>query len=97
MTGYLYGGPGIGQFETRHRAVGVAAVRGREESAYYAAHSEQGRLAFADTVAKWTRRVDIVPWEWCSFCGEESYEKGGCADHHPCDDAPDVVQEGDSR
>jgi hypothetical protein len=90
MTGYLYGGAGIGQFKTRHKAVGVAAVRGREESAYYAAHSEKTRLAFTSTALKWTQRVDVVPWEWCRHCGEPFYEQDAYADHHPCDDAPDV-------
>ena len=60
MTGYLYGGGRIGRWNTRHKAVGVAAVRGREEGEYQATRAGEGR-GVPEFALTWTKNVDIIP------------------------------------
>lgn len=94
MTDYLYGGPKAGgRWETRHKAIGVAAVRGREEGEYLAARSDTRLAGVPELVLSYTESVEVLPWEWCRYCGEEFYEKGAYADHHPCDMVPEMERQ----
>ena len=73
---YRYGGPGLGVYESRHEAVGGAAITMREDGSYpNAPWTHPGRAS------QW---IMPIPTARCGYCGEAFDYEGELDDHKPC-------------
>lgn len=73
---YDYGGPAIGQYNTRHDAVGVAAIVGRKDN-----HIRQAPF---DGPKEAVRLVTPISTAICGYCRETFERYEALAEHKPC-------------
>lgn len=83
---YVYGGSSLGKFDTRHEAVGYAAI--------------QGRLYSDNLLCPWNGPLDAtqdvmhLPTAVCGGCGRIFEYDSELEEHRPC---PDYVRRAQSR
>lgn len=73
---YEYGGPGVGSYDTRHEAVGKAAVIGREDGDI--------RQAPFDGPKDALRLVAPIPTLFCGYCRQTFEREPELDEHKPC-------------
>lgn len=73
---YNYGGPGIGVFETRHEAIGAAAIEGRE-------HGDKIMSPYSGPKSA-LKLVGPIPQARCGFCGEVFDYESELEEHQTC-------------
>ena len=76
MKAYRYGGPSLGIYDTRHEAVGQAAIIMREEAAY-----DRAPWTHPGRASEW---IMPVPTARCGYCGETFDYHDELDDHKPC-------------
>lgn len=73
---YEYGGPGIGSYDTRHEAIGAAAIEGRE----YADVRQCPFMGPKDAVG----HVLAIPTAVCGYCKQAFDHQRELIEHKPC-------------
>lgn len=77
---YQYGGPSIGVYDSRHEAVGQAALVGRQYGSHLASRlGHDGHVT--GCVLEYTEMVHVVPHGHCFFCGETFHSQESQSAH----------------